>query len=388
MGKKEEKIFKKIRKRLSSDSYANSTAFRQDLANNLNQTVDQVNQTITAAGGDPSVGDYMKAGTPLDLPPNPQYELLQEKIEEGEPITFSENGIFHTAIPLQTIKYKVADDEEVTQNEGSFIVLGKDRPQGTESGYGALGSNRANSIDLVVGRMASARGGKGPKGSDNEDGAFVDNSFFADAARIHISQLTDIDKNFGIARTNSNLGSKQRSGIGIKADGIRIIGREGIKIVTGKADGPSGFGMKGETNSLGGKVSEPAPTIDLIAGNNTGNIKVWGGLFQPVELIPNLQPAVKGYITRDAFRDLGNIIDEIWSALYTLTLTQISFNATLGADPFRNWVPPAATTAVASQILFVMNSLYHTRVNKNMWEFNYLYPFGYKFICSRNVNIT
>jgi hypothetical protein len=199
--------------------------------------------------------------------------------------------------------------------------------------------------------------------------------------------LTDIDKSFGLSQTNAPQ-SVARSGIGIKADAVRIIGREGIKIVTGRADGPSGFGRKGETNSLGGKISESAPTIDLIAGNNTGNIKVWGGLFQPVELIPNLQPAVKGYITRDAFRDLGNIVDELWAAVYALTLSQITFNTVLGADPFRPWVPPGSVAATTSQVLFVMNSLYHTRVNKNMWEFNYLYPFGYKFICSRNVNIT
>ena len=387
MSKKEEKIYKKIRRKLNSDIAHHDTAFRDRLENNLTDTVGEVNQTLKEIG-EPTVDDYIKAGIPADLPANPIFDTIQEKIDAGEPVVFSENGLFHTAIPLQTIKYKAAENENVMQNEGSFIVLGTDRPKGTESGYGALGSNRANSIDLVVGRMSSARGGKGPPGSDNEEGAFVDNSFFADAARVHISQLTDIDKNFGLSETNSNIGSKQRSGIGIKADGIRIVGREGIKIVTGKADGPGGFGMKGETNSLGGKISEPAPTIDLIAGNNTGTIKVWGGLFQPVEQIPNLQPAVKGYITRDAFRDLGNIIDEIWSAIYTLTLVQIRYNAILGSDPFRPWVPPAAVEAVASQIIFVMNSLYHTRVNKAMWEFNYLYPFGYKFICSRNVNIT
>ena len=387
MSKKEEKIYKKIRRKLNSDIAHHDTAFRDRLENNLTDTVGEVNQTLKEIG-EPTVDDYIKAGIPADLPANPIFDTIQEKIDAGEPVVFSENGLFHTAIPLQTIKYKAAENENVMQNEGSFIVLGTDRPKVTESVYGALGSNRANSIDLVVGRMSSARGGKGPPGSDNEEGAFVDNSFFADAARVHISQLTDIDKNFGLSETNSNIGSKQRSGIGIKADGIRIVGREGIKIVTGKADGPGGFGMKGETNSLGGKISEPAPTIDLIAGNNTGTIKVWGGLFQPVEQIPNLQPAVKGYITRDAFRDLGNIIDEIWSAIYTLTLVQIRYNAILGSDPFRPWVPPAAVEAVASQIIFVMNSLYHTRVNKAMWEFNYLYPFGYKFICSRNVNIT
>jgi|TARA_B100000900_G_C20526784_1_gene694516 hypothetical protein len=383
MSKKEQQIYKKIKRKLSKDG----ESFKNDLRSKMANTAKEVDSIIDASG-ERSINDYVSAGIPSDLPPSPALNTIQEKLDAGEPITYSENGVFHTAIPLQTIKYKQKPNELVTQNEGSFIVLGTDDAgKGTESGYGARGSNRANSIDLVVGRMSSAREGKGPPDSDKESGTFVDSSNFADAARIHISQLTDIDKNFGLAQTNTDQ-SVGRSGIAVKADAVRIIGREGIKIVTGRADGPGGFGQRGEPNSLGGKIGQPAPTIDLIAGNNTGNIKVWGGLFQPVESIPNLQPAVKGYITRDAFRDLGNIIDEIWSALYTLTLVQIRYNGILGSDPFRPWVPPAAVDAVASQILFVMNSLYHTRVNKNMWEFNYLYPFGYKFICSRNVNIT
>lgn len=379
MGKLEQDIFKKVKTKVRDEKYVSK------LKESINNTEDEVGAVLDAAGV-PTMDDYKKAGTPPNLPPNPYLQTVQEKLDAGSDVSFAENGLFHTPLPIQTIKFKATESEHVIQNEGSFIVLGRDRPQGAESGHGRI-SNRANSIDLVVGRMSSARDGKGPPGSDTVKGAFVDNSFFSDAARIHISQLTDIDKNFGLAQGNSP-NSVRRSGIGIKADAVRLIGREGVKIVTGKADGPSGFGMKGETNSLGGKITDPAPTIDLIAGNNTGTIKVWGGLFQPVEHIPNLQPAVKGYIARDAFRDLGNIVDEIWSALYTLTLTQITFNAVLGADPFRGWVPPASVAAVTSQILFVMNSLYHTRVNKSMWEFNYLYPFGYKFICSRNVNIT
>tara|TARA_Y100001972_G_C7657825_1_gene331397 strand:- start:57 stop:1217 length:1161 start_codon:yes stop_codon:yes gene_type:complete len=386
VSKKEEKIYKKIKRKITeADHFDGGNSFEQSLKDSMNKTSGMVGDVLQSAGK-PSVADYMKAGIPEDLPPQPQVETIQDKLDSGEPVNFSDNGVFHTPIPLQPIKYKQAANEKIIQNEGSYIVLGTDRPKGEEDGFGALGSNRANSIDLVVGRMSSARGGKGPKGSDTESGVSVDNSYFADAARIVISQLTNIDKNFGLASSNSD--SVGRSGIGIKADAVRVIGREGIKIVTGRADGPSGFGNSGETNSLGGKISQPAPTIDLIAGNNTGNVKVWGGLFQPVEMIPNLQPAVKGYIARDAFRDLGTIIDEIWSAVYTLTLTQIKYNAILGSDPFRPWVPPAAVDACASQILFVMNSLYQTRVNKSMWEFNYLYPFGYKFICSRNVNLT
>jgi hypothetical protein len=41
---------------------------------------------------------------------------------------------------------------------------------------------------------------------------------------------------------------KARSGIGIKADGVRVIGREGIKLVTGRMQGTN------EKNSVDGKT--------------------------------------------------------------------------------------------------------------------------------------
>ena len=371
MGKKT-KVFRKVGKRGQKKEQ---------------QAQDLINQAQQQAGGEFDAADYMAAGIPPDLPPNPYFDSVQEKIENNAPINFSENGLFHTAIPMQTIAYNASENENVVQNEGSYIVLGTDKPSDDSSGYGGLGSNIANSIDLVVGRMAAAKGGEGPGGQDQVDGATVSNSFFADSARIHISQLTDIDKNFGLAVTHQPQ-SVARSGIGIKADAIRIIGREGIKIVTGPGHDPDGYGFKGETNSLGGKIKQPAPRIDLIAGNNTDNIRVWGGIYQPVEVMANLQPVVKGFITRDAFREVGDILDEILSAILALVMTQIEYNAILSLDFWRPWLPPLAMKTIVQQILFVMNTVYQTRVTKTMWEFNYLYPFGYKYICSRAVSTT
>jgi len=346
-----------------------------------------------ADGLPPSTEDFVEAGLPPNLDELPNftqnggYSTIQEKIANGYPIQYSENGIFHTAIPLQTVHYKPAPNEKVIRNAGSYIVLGTDRPDSDRSGYGAEGATSANSIDIMVGRMASARDGKGPPGQSGEDGAHVDNSFFADAARIHISQLTDVDKNFGLSESGTP-NSIARSAIGMKADAVRIIGREGIKIVTGKGDGPTGTGRGGEPNSRGGKIIQPAPSIDLIAGNNTGKIKVWGGLFRPVEEIDNLQPALKGYIARDALLELSSVIDDILSAIMSLTLAQVEFNSVLGIDPLRPYIAPASVKATFDELVFVALNVYQNRATKAVWEFNYLYPFGYKYICSRNVNIT
>ena len=93
---------------------------------------------------------------------------MQQRMEAGQPVEFAENGLFHTAIPIETIAYKSSANEQVMKNAGSYIVLGTDKPGGDASGYGAIGSNRANSIDLVVGRMSNSRGGKGPPGEKVE----------------------------------------------------------------------------------------------------------------------------------------------------------------------------------------------------------------------------
>jgi hypothetical protein len=318
----------------------------------------------------------------------------EERIKQKKHIntTPSDSGLMHAdnGDSERGPQYKTAPNEKIFSKNNAYIVLGTDRPSSMASGYGAKGSNRAATIDLVAGRMSSARGGKGVK-----DLTHVDNNFAADAARVYISQLTDIDTNFGIVE--GSIGNiKGRSAVGIKADGVRVFGREGVKIVTGRGNNWKGFGLKGETNSLGGKISQPAPGIELIAGNNTEPRKVWGGIANPVETIETLQPIAMGYNTRDAFRELGEIIEEILGALINLGIVQMSVNsATAAAFASSGVYPPHSVAAgvigSANSALIptsVMNPLYHARVNKTMWEFNHLTPFGYKFICSRSVKST
>jgi hypothetical protein len=313
-------------------------------------------------------------------------QTVQQQIDSGKTPQYAENGLFHTAIPLQTISFKKSPNEDVIQNEGSFIVLGTDRPDGAASGYGGMGSNRANSIDLVVGRMSNARSGEGPPGQ--EDGtAQVDNSMFADAARVHISQLTNVDKNFGLAAGDTGP-SMARSAVAVKADAVRVIGREGVNIVTGEANSVEGYGMTGETNSLGGKIIKPSPQINLIAGNHTGDYITFGGILHPLESIQNLQPAVRGELTRDAFLEYSEVTEDLIACMSTMAMTQIIFNSILGISVMEPWRAGASTWTVANQLTWVLTSLYQMRVTLNMTNFNYCNSAGYKYICSRNVFLT
>jgi hypothetical protein len=294
----------------------------------------------------------------------------------------SNSGIYHTVVPMKSLSFNICDNEAVIQQAGSYIVLGTDRPMGCESGYGGKGYQNANSIDLVVGRVASAKGTKGPA-----EGTMADNNPVADAARVYISQLTDIDVMFGLDGGVSGV-AEGGSGVAVKADDVRIIGRRSVKIVTGNSKGARGAGPKGEWTSLGFSMHQPAPTIELLAGNLRQDRVVWGGIYNPIETISTVQRACLGGNTRDALSELNKTVGEIWSALFNLALIQSGYNATMGVDPFRPWVAAAAPVVGVANLDAVLNSLWHTKMNAILWDMNYLTPYGYKFICSTNIKLS
>ena len=288
----------------------------------------------------------------------------------------SHSGLYNTTVNEPRVVFSPAPNNTLltdnTLNLG--IVVGTDRPSHLASGYGGKGAQGSNTIDLVVGRMSSNK--KLP------DGTITTNSFSGDAARIYISQLTDIDLNFGIEPGQAG-DIRGRSAIGIKADAVRMIGREGVKIVSGRSFAFKGHGPKGETNSRGGKISQPTPQIELIAGNTKSESSLLG--LGPE--IRRLQGIAKGENVRDCFRDLSDMIDELWSALFNLALqTYINFSS-LSVTPIP-WHATSCGVATTNISAFVLPSLWQTRVNKILWDVNYTMPFGDKYVMSGNVYST
>jgi hypothetical protein len=274
-------------------------------------------------------------------------------------------GLMNGKLPRTPFSYNIPQGARQIQNGGSYIVLGQVPHSTKATGYGAKGLP-ADTIDLVVGRHSSTYGGKGPKKE-----SVVENNFATDAARIYISRLCDIDQAFGLESQptqNEGRGLIARSGIGLKADGVRIIGREGVKITTGRMK-DARFGPGGETNSLGGKISEVSPRIELIAGNN----------------YRKTQGVCLGKSTRNCLSELHDIIGEMWSAIFTLALTQAGYNAVNGVDFLRPWVPSIASSTLQQQFSRVIGPLFHTRVNAEFWKLNYLQPTSNDYIISRNV---
>tara|TARA_Y100000034_G_scaffold66237_1_gene79964 strand:+ start:2366 stop:3406 length:1041 start_codon:yes stop_codon:yes gene_type:complete len=318
-------------------------------------------------------------------------ETMEERYKNNLPVNKAFGGPFGTDVPAPRMNYIRARNEKVIRKKNAYITFGTDRPDGVASGYGGKGAQRANRIDIVVGRMAS---------KPQDPGTEINNSFSADAARIYLSQATKIDANFGLADGIVPPESLEgHSGIGIKADAVRIIGREGIKIVTGKGIGFGGYGMKGETNSRGGKIFRSAPPIELIAGNYSDRKEVaifnMDGSTRP-EMINYLQPIAMGELTRDSLLELSDILDDLWSALYGFLMEQMTFNGIVGAACAGAATSPASNAALApvgaytaKNIIVLatkgLNPMWNQRAKKVMWEVNYLKPFGYKYICSRNV---
>ena len=168
---------------------------------------------------------------------------------------------------------KAGCEKEIKGQNNQYIIMGRDRPRKRSSGYGGKGDNQCGMIDFVVGRMAY----------DVVDGVDVDNNFVKDAARIYISQKTDVDDNFNILQGKGPKGgilgvpnSIAKSAIGLKADAIRLVAREGIKLVT-RID---------NRNSAGDDIGMDIYGIDLIAGNNPD-------LLQPIPKGEKLVSALK-----------------------------------------------------------------------------------------------
>jgi hypothetical protein len=309
-------------------------------------------------------------------------ELVEDRIKQGKPVNQAMGGIFHTSPPHPFVTFNSATNEKRIGADGADIVFGQDRPTGLSSGFGFKGIF-SPTIDLVVGRVSSAKDGEGPC-----EGMFVDNNFAADAARIYISRLTKVDTNFGIVRAGSGGSTPEpgRSGIVIKADKVRVIGREGVKIVTGKMQGLKA-GTDGELNSVGGKI-EQAPTIELIAGNYGEYRTVWGGAANMRERIEYLQPVIKGINMQDCIKELRGMLDRTLAMLQNFITTTITALGVIGIDPIRSWVPSGCSTSVQMAINYALVPVYTLQADLIAFEQNYLEWSGYKWICSKSVRTT
>lgn len=289
--------------------------------------------------------------------------LTTDKIKQGKKVTQigDSSGLANSGIIEKRFNFvHSSGDTKIGKDDGSAqIIFGRDRPSSLSSGYGGKGAQHSNTIDIVAGRASS---------TDLKDGASVEPLFASDAARVYISQLTDIDLNFGIVGGISGT-QKARSGIGIKADGVRIVGREGIKIVTGRSFSFKNAGPHGERNALGGSNREPAPPIELLAGNSE----------------QGLQGVARGEDTAICLDELSGILEELIGVVTNLVLLQTVYNAVNSVDQNRPWMLALGIRTTNDFVQKLLTSLYSLRADKILWQQNFTRDSGDSYIASRNV---
>lgn len=240
---------------------------------------------------------------------DPKFEEVVSKMVKREltnyPIYSGINN--ESTSEIKTIYQQTSNETLINSKTNCFIILGSDRPAAQGSGYGGRGQTGAAAIDIVAGHL-------GTRPINNINGVPVPSSksFESDAARIYISQMCDLDDKdyLNIPKRPIQLGSISldleqsvaRSGIGLKADVIRIVGRENIKIVTNHVG----------TNSQ--DFSIDAGGIDLIAGCERNDAK------------HSLQPMVKGDNLIEALKAIIKLIEDVQTNVHNFLQRQNAIN--------------------------------------------------------------
>jgi hypothetical protein len=230
-----------------------------------------------------------------DKRPLQNHERLREVSDRIRDMvnTAYQNGAVMKNMLEAVPKFNHAECEEVISNSNnSWIVLGRDRPASKTSGYGGKGATGCGSIDLVCGRQ----------GWDPDPENFVDPNFKGDAARVYISQMADIDHYFDLCDGSQGV-SRARSAVGMQADAVRIVGREGVKIVTKPA----------KKNSHGADI-ERVNGIELIAGNDDDDV----------------QPMIKGDNLVQALESLSEYVADLAGITGNFIKMQMRFNSAVG----------------------------------------------------------
>jgi hypothetical protein len=207
----------------------------------------------------------------------------------------------------------------------------------------------------------------------------------------------------GLAKGSEYAGaSANQSAVGIKADHVRIMARNHIKIVTGKMK-QSGGG-DGEKLSNGGSMQYPGK-IDFIAGNYTDSesvsaMSLFGSLldgdFNP--RIKKLQPLVKGENLIAFIEELLEIIEELKGMVNANNRNIISLTNAVSLHvhetnvPFGPTSPPALLAASlipvqTSAFKNISDSAIHSWSMATL-KLNYLESSFPKYINSRFVNTT
>jgi len=235
--------------------------------------------------------------------------------------------------------------ERVYSKGNAFIVLGLDRPSNIFSGFGGGKNTHCAAIDLVAGRL----GARGARSTKSGKAVNADPNFRSDAARVYISQKSDPDGYFGLVKgTVGNTSTKSpRSTVAIKADTVRVIARENIKLVT-RTDSQNAQGAE-LGNSFVGNYG-----IDLIALNDDKNL-------QPMVKGENLKECLSAII--ESIHDIRDLFDNFVEE--DRKLTQALLKHTHYSPFFGSPTSPALTGLLPTGIETLINKITNVQLQLN-----------------------
>lgn len=267
------------------------------------------------------------------------------------------NGISNTQLNETIPNYNFAPCENVIEGKNNTsIVLGRDRPSTVLSGYGGMGVDRSGAIDLVAGRTSAII-------RETHDGEkiFTDPSIPFDAARITITQRTDVDDNHYLPN-GKNGNRKNRSAIIVKADNIRIVAREGIKLVCNI----DRFDSNGEL-----KIQKFG--VDLLSTD--------GAKVQPIPKGDNLAEAIKDIYERIAtISSTTAVLSSAFLTLLNALLIHTHPSAMGPTGPSIDLSIPAGQ--IASQLGMQTAEIQQLQILLQQSKLKFLNPTSQKFINS------
>ncbi len=267
-------------------------------------------------------------------------EKTKEMVKKGVGLMFC------SSLPENTPVFDKAPCETVLNGQyNSFVVLGKDRNASWASGNGGRGMVQCGMIDLVAGRGQLII-------ADNENNnkdplnrvSFVGPMFHSDAARVYITQKAeDIDQYFGL-KPSGGAHAINKSAVAVKADQVRLIGREKVRIYCGRGNWDGFETGIGETNSLGERLK--GQVIELQVGDQ------------------ELHPMVLGDKLVDYLKAQQEINRKVYKQLLEMNIHLTTINAavsvlTLGAPPYLNQMRESMSN-ITEDIGFSINSIIQT----------------------------
>jgi hypothetical protein len=254
-------------------------------------------------------------------------------------------------------------------NHDSYLVFGRDRNSSWASGHGGAGSIECGMIDLVAGRGQLIKANNRKENKSPKAGLeLVDPMFHSDAARVYITQKAqDIDMYFGL-KPSGGPTSINKSAVAAKADHVRLIGREKVRIYCGSGNFDGFEKGVGETNCLGERLQ--GQVIELQVGNQ------------------KLYPMVLGDKLVEYFKKKRTKEREMYEALITTNNHIMQLAVVVGSS-----IPgaAAATFAIFKEYLMQQDKLLKNSINTVIQDLNSIdneFLVGKEHILSNSVYTT